>query len=431
MAAVLTGCLLTTPGGPAPATYAAWTNTVRASGAVGSGWWAAPTPPALSLVGNSATGGQLWSWTATGQTYRVELQAANGTWSAGPWGPLAATSLAYNPGMGSTYAARVVAVNPAGQSAPSNPVTVTQPTNIPAPTAPSVNAITGTTVKYNWPARTATEWQIRYRVNGGALVGPISTGTALSYTIAGLTPGDRTALEVRYRPTGAPDWSAWSTVTSGHTAVAAPSVITWNLETSGDLNVATSIKPAACTDPGATLQWRGQYSIDGGAPSAWSTWTAVATGANTAPVTYTITGTQVARATFELKCVVNGTDSPVTVHQVADVQRGGTGSPTGRADTVQPLGGGRLRVYGWAFDPDFPTASIPVHVYADGVPYSLGPANLPRPDVDDFFGGGLGDYHGYDSVIQVAVGARRVTVWAVNVSGGGSVVLFEQIVTIT
>ena len=94
-------------------------------------------------------------------------------------------------------------------------------------------------------------------------------------------------------------------------------------------------------------------------------------------------------------------------------------SPVGSIDVVAPVEPGRLRIAGWALDPDT-TAPISVHVYIDGVGQAI-TADLSRPDVAAAYG--KGDRHGFDLTVDVAPGRHEVCVYAINVGDGGNVSL--------
>ncbi len=97
-----------------------------------------------------------------------------------------------------------------------------------------------------------------------------------------------------------------------------------------------------------------------------------------------------------------------------------TGSPFGVIDTLF-RDGNSVTGSGWVIDPDT-AASIPVHVYVNGVGYGL-MANGSRPDV----AGGLPAYgpaHGYSFSIPVAAGSARVCIYGIEIAGtGGNVLL--------
>ncbi len=97
-----------------------------------------------------------------------------------------------------------------------------------------------------------------------------------------------------------------------------------------------------------------------------------------------------------------------------------TGSPIGVIDTLT-RSGANVTGSGWVFDPDT-AASIPVHVYVNGVGYAVS-ANGNRPD----FAGTMplyGPAHGYSFSIPVAAGSARVCIYGIEIAGtGGNVLL--------
>ncbi|HEX5945990.1 MAG TPA: hypothetical protein VFY82_06915 [Acidimicrobiales bacterium] len=106
-----------------------------------------------------------------------------------------------------------------------------------------------------------------------------------------------------------------------------------------------------------------------------------------------------------------------------------TGNPFGSVDAVTPTRGG-VRVRGWVADPST-SASIPVHVYIDGVGRANVLANRNRPDVGRRYPG-TGSAHGYDFEIRdVAPGARKVCVYGINAGEGGNVLLACRTVTVS
>jgi hypothetical protein len=74
--------------------------------------------------------------------------------------------------------------------------------------------------------------------------------------------------------------------------------------------------------------------------------------------------------------------------------------------------GGQLSVGGWAFDPDFPSSSTPVHVYVDGVGTVL-TADGARPDVGRVFPF-AGSGHGFSWSVPVSPGRHSVCVYAID-----------------
>ncbi len=78
---------------------------------------------------------------------------------------------------------------------------------------------------------------------------------------------------------------------------------------------------------------------------------------------------------------------------------------------------GKLRVRGWAIDPDT-DAPIRVHVYVDGRARASLAADIDRPDVAARFG--RGSRHGFDGRISIAPGSHRVDLYAIGVATGGN-----------
>lgn len=79
---------------------------------------------------------------------------------------------------------------------------------------------------------------------------------------------------------------------------------------------------------------------------------------------------------------------------------------------------GRVRVGGWAIDPDT-TAAINVHAYIDGAYAGSLTANGYRPDVGAAYPG-YGDYHGFDGFFNAAAGTRNVCLYAINYTSGNN-----------
>ena len=100
----------------------------------------------------------------------------------------------------------------------------------------------------------------------------------------------------------------------------------------------------------------------------------------------------------------------------------GTGSvttgvlPVGSLDSAGTAPGSTIRLRGWAFDPDRPTAAIQVAVYRDGGGIAWFPTGLRRPDVNSVFG--ITGNHGFDITIASPPGEHSVQVYAINVAGG-------------
>lgn len=92
------------------------------------------------------------------------------------------------------------------------------------------------------------------------------------------------------------------------------------------------------------------------------------------------------------------------------------GSPVGNLDVFQAVPGG-IRVAGWAFDPDT-SASIPVHVYINGVGTPITAAGN-RPDVGATWPS-VGPNHGFDVTLPaVGTGPQTVCVYGINIATPG------------
>src|SRR5690606_8267121 len=84
---------------------------------------------------------------------------------------------------------------------------------------------------------------------------------------------------------------------------------------------------------------------------------------------------------------------------------------------IQP---GRVRVRGWAIDPNT-VDPIRVHVYANGRGLASLAADLDRPDIAARFG--RGSRHGFDAGLRIPPGSSDVTVFAIYKGAGGNTVL--------
>ena len=104
------------------------------------------------------------------------------------------------------------------------------------------------------------------------------------------------------------------------------------------------------------------------------------------------------------------------------------GNPAGHVDRVEPVGGGRVRVSGWAMDAETPNP-IRVHIYSNGRGVQALTADRERGDLARF---GNGTAHGFDTIVSVGAGTRSVCVYAINVGvAGGNVLLGCKQVTVT
>jgi len=93
------------------------------------------------------------------------------------------------------------------------------------------------------------------------------------------------------------------------------------------------------------------------------------------------------------------------------------GDPFGAVDAAI-AGSGKIRVTGWAIDPDTGNP-IDVHIYVDGAGVAITTANLTRADVGSAFTG-YGDDHGFDVTVAAASGTRSVCAYAINTGSGTS-----------
>jgi GH25 family lysozyme M1 (1,4-beta-N-acetylmuramidase) len=92
------------------------------------------------------------------------------------------------------------------------------------------------------------------------------------------------------------------------------------------------------------------------------------------------------------------------------------GSPVGSIDYAATAFG-LVRVAGWAIDPDT-AASIPVHVYVNGVGTAV-TADLDRPDVGAVFPS-YGSNHGYDVIVpRQGAGPNLVCTYGIESAGTG------------
>ena len=81
----------------------------------------------------------------------------------------------------------------------------------------------------------------------------------------------------------------------------------------------------------------------------------------------------------------------------------------------------RLRVAGWAFDPDSPGEATAVHLYdagPEGTAFREFSAGRPRPDLANAVPG-AGSLHGFDETIRLSPGSHTVCLFAIN-SGRGT-----------
>jgi hypothetical protein len=95
--------------------------------------------------------------------------------------------------------------------------------------------------------------------------------------------------------------------------------------------------------------------------------------------------------------------------------------PFGSLDAVT-LRDRTIYAAGWAADPDAVRASIPVHLYVNGVGYDLGPAGAPRGDVGANRTD-LGPFHGWSATVPANKGDNNVCAFAINIGHGSNTLL--------
>lgn len=93
-----------------------------------------------------------------------------------------------------------------------------------------------------------------------------------------------------------------------------------------------------------------------------------------------------------------------------------TRNPDGRLDTATALGGGRVSVTGWAFDPDDVDAPVRVDLQADGRGVASVRTGVPRPDVARLKG--AGPDQGYATTVTLTRGRRQLCAFAINLGTG-------------
>jgi len=98
--------------------------------------------------------------------------------------------------------------------------------------------------------------------------------------------------------------------------------------------------------------------------------------------------------------------------------------PQGVIDFIGTTGtAGQLRIAGWTFDANAPTAQTDIHVYVDGAG-SQHATGDSRPDVKAAFPQ-AGLYTGFDMTLIVSGGSHHVTVYAINQGLGNNTVLWN------
>jgi hypothetical protein len=116
---------------------------------------------------------------------------------------------------------------------------------------------------------------------------------------------------------------------------------------------------------------------------------------------------------FDPKC----STSPATDNGTRGHDRPCLHNPIGNIDGVAATGLGKVRVVGWAADPDLGTAPIDVDIYVDGGFRARTRADRPRGDIEAAVPG-AGVNHGFDVTIAVEPNALGVCAYAINQGPG-------------
>ena len=110
-------------------------------------------------------------------------------------------------------------------------------------------------------------------------------------------------------------------------------------------------------------------------------------------------------------------------------------NPIGNVESVA-TGDGTVTVGGWAFDYDYPSTSINIHVYIGGaagstnaIGYNIGTTNVLRTDVNIAYG--LNGNHGFNHTITTSKrGTQSVYIYAINMGAGETKLLAQRTVNI-
>lgn len=111
-----------------------------------------------------------------------------------------------------------------------------------------------------------------------------------------------------------------------------------------------------------------------------------------------------------------GVGSAATASVTAANRAAAAHNPIGAQDPPVALGGGKVRVRGWALDPDNRSAGLSVHVYADGRGLLGTRTGVARPDVAR--SRGAGPNQGYSVVVALARGTHTICTYAINLGPG-------------
>jgi hypothetical protein len=93
-------------------------------------------------------------------------------------------------------------------------------------------------------------------------------------------------------------------------------------------------------------------------------------------------------------------------------------APRGRLEAVQDRAES-VRIKGWVYDPNSPTSSMQVAVYAGGTRIATDVTDRARPDVATA-NYGAGANQGFEQVLPLAAGRHTVCVYAVNIGAGAT-----------
>jgi hypothetical protein len=94
-----------------------------------------------------------------------------------------------------------------------------------------------------------------------------------------------------------------------------------------------------------------------------------------------------------------------------------SGSPIGNLERFS-LSGDVLSVVGWTFDPDNPSATVPIDLLIDGIPAVEWPASGVRGDVGAVYPA-AGANHGFSATHQLPLGEHSICVVALNIGATG------------
>jgi titin len=209
-------------------------------------------PATPTAVSNEPTSIDL-AWTAVpGATgYIIQVQGATPTaWTSATGSPVNGTVDTLNIGSltaGTAYTYRIIAVDGAGNSLASSSVTTTTLLASPAATA---TATSTTAITLTWPSIThATSYIIQRstdNVTWAQIAAPVAA-TTTSQTYADTAPALTPDTEYFYRieaVDGGGD-SAWSTVATTHTLLAAPSSVTATSISASEIDLVWTAQPTA------------------------------------------------------------------------------------------------------------------------------------------------------------------------------------------